>query len=216
MRAVLFDMWETLATGSWSAINEQLAVVAGVDVERMSQGIAATVNDRHEGLYPDAVACMETVLRAAGVVPSTQLVEDLVATQRGLEETHVHLFGDSIEILEKLRQEGIKTAIVSNCDPMTRPIIERLGLDQVTDALVLSCEVGVVKPDAGIFELAVSLLGVPKEEVLFVDDQPGFCDGAAGIGLSTRVIDRSGAKNSTARTDSHGHVFIADLYPLLP
>ncbi len=86
----------------------------------------------------------------------------------------------------------MRTAFVSNCADNTRPLLEWLGLDSLVDELVLSCEVGVAKPDPRIFEIALDRLGVAAADTLFVDDQPAFCDAAAALGIRAVLIDRVG------------------------
>ena len=82
------------------------------------------------------------------------------------------------------------TAFVSNCADNTRPHLELTGLSGLVDELVLSCEVGVAKPYPGIFEIALDRLGVAAADTLFVDDQPAFCEAAAGLGIRAVLIDR--------------------------
>jgi putative hydrolase of the HAD superfamily len=85
---------------------------------------------------------------------------------------------------------------VSNCAENTRPLLDRLGLSDLVDALVLSCEVGVAKPAPAIFRAALERLDVSAEDALFVDDQEHYCAGATAIGIRAVRIDRSG--NGTA------------------
>ena len=63
-------------------------------------------------------------------------------------------------------------------------------LGPLADALVLSCEVGAEKPAAQIFTYALNQLGVPARHALFVDDQPAYCAGAAGLGITAVQIVR--------------------------
>jgi FMN phosphatase YigB (HAD superfamily) len=63
-------------------------------------------------------------------------------------------------------------------------------VDSLTDALVLSCEVGAAKPTAEIFRHALGRLGVTPEAAVFVDDQAGFCAGAVAEGIAAVQIVR--------------------------
>jgi len=47
----------------------------------------------------------------------------------------------------------------------------------------LSFELGVVKPDRDLFERVASLLPVPRERVLFLDDNPPNVEGASAAGF---------------------------------
>jgi HAD superfamily hydrolase (TIGR01509 family) len=105
----------------------------------------------------------------------------------------------------------VKTALVSNCSHSTRGIVDRLGLDDAFDEVILSFEVGLRKPDPGIYREALRRLGAEPEHAVFVDDQPDYCDGAAAIGIETYLIDRSG----DTTPEENGHRVIRDLRALL-
>jgi len=70
---------------------------------------------------------------------------------------------------------------------------DRSSLDQLFDAIVISGEVGLNKPDAEIFELAADRVGVPAGECVFVDDLRENCEGAERVGM-TAVRHRDGPR----------------------
>jgi HAD superfamily hydrolase (TIGR01549 family) len=53
------------------------------------------------------------------------------------------------------------------------------------DTIIVSAEVGLIKPDPKIFELAAQKLGVKPEETLFVDDRAEYLVGADQVGMQT-------------------------------
>src|SRR6478736_8137238 len=65
-------------------------------------------------------------------------------------------YPDTAAVLKGLHRQGIKTAVVSNIAFDVRPAFLALGVAGVIDEVVLSFEVGAVKPDAAIFETALS------------------------------------------------------------
>ena len=65
-----------------------------------------------------------------------------------------------LPFLGKLRARGLRLGVVDNCDTRLRPILEHHGIIDAVDEVVLSCEVGWVKPDDQIFRLACSWLEV--------------------------------------------------------
>lgn len=88
-----------------------------------------------------------------------------------------------------------------------------LGLAREVDVIVLSCDVGVLKPDPAIFGIALGQLAVPLEDAVFVDDRSGNLDGARSIGIRTVLIARH---SGTAPTADHPLISeLADLSPLL-
>jgi len=98
-------------------------------------------------------------------------------------------YDDAAAVLATLRQRGIRTAVLSNVGVDIRPVMEREGLR--VDAVVLSCEVGAVKPDPIIFEAALQALGTMAEETLMVGDSWKDDSGAAAIGMRTLLLPRT-------------------------
>ena len=132
--------------------------------------------------------------------------------EREFSETGVELWEDSFPVLRDLRARGVKSALISNCSHSTRPIVDRLGIDEEFDEVLLSFEVGMHKPDPEIYRDALRRLGdVAPVRAVFVDDQPAYCDGAAALGIETFLIDRSG----DGVPDLNGHRVIGDLRALL-
>jgi epoxide hydrolase-like predicted phosphatase len=82
--------------------------------------------------------------------------------------------GDVIdhEILDFLRsiKPKFKVALISNAWSGLRNYIVREKFDDVFDHMIISAEVGVAKPDAKIYHIALEQLQVQPEEAVFVDD----------------------------------------------
>jgi len=92
-------------------------------------------------------------------------------------------------LLEALRDRGLKLGLVSNAiDPpdLLHRDLEELGVAQRLDVAVFSSETGRRKPDPGIFEAALSRLGVEPERALMVGDSvPNDIAGARALGMMT-------------------------------
>jgi HAD superfamily hydrolase (TIGR01509 family) len=84
-------------------------------------------------------------------------------------------------VLDELRDRGIRTALLSNA-PGASPAAKR-ALKPFFDALVFSGEVGVAKPDREAYLLTVTLLELPANACVFVDDAAVNVRGAVGAGL---------------------------------
>jgi putative hydrolase of the HAD superfamily len=62
-------------------------------------------------------------------------------------------------------------------------------IDRLFDAVVISCEVGLSKPDPRIYRHCLARLGLEPPQALFVDDRADNIEGAARIGLRTLQFD---------------------------
>jgi len=79
----------------------------------------------------------------------------------------------AIPLLESLAAQGARLAIVSNIAVDIRPRLDELDMLQFFDTVVLSYEVGLIKPDARIFECAVTGLGLSPSECMMVGERQG-------------------------------------------
>ena len=91
------------------------------------------------------------------------------------------------DALARLRAAGVKTALVSNFDTRLRPLLHALALADAFDAVVISAEVLVEKPDPRIYSLACSALGLRPADCLHAGDDEANDVGAslqAGVGTA--------------------------------
>lgn len=80
----------------------------------------------------------------------------------------------------RAKRAGLRTGLLSNSWGNEYP---REGWDQMFDAVVISGEVGMRKPEPEIFAHVLELLGVRAEETVFVDDLRPNVEAAEALGL---------------------------------
>jgi putative hydrolase of the HAD superfamily len=109
------------------------------------------------------------------------------------------IFDDVPACLDELRSRGLRLGLITNNEPVhQRGKLARVGLDSGFDAVVISGEVGVAKPDAAIFSLACSRLGVAAAEAAHIGDRLDIdALGAHGAGLRGVWLDRRGAHDGS-------------------
>jgi putative hydrolase of the HAD superfamily len=96
-----------------------------------------------------------------------------------------------LEAVRRARAAGIKTGLISNTwgDGLA---YDRALLEELFDAVVLSGEVGLHKPQPEIFHLSAERIGVAPEECVFVDDLRENCEGAEAVGMKA-ILHRGSA-----------------------
>ncbi|WP_199443155.1 HAD family hydrolase [Umezawaea beigongshangensis] len=87
-------------------------------------------------------------------------------------------YPDVAAVLGALHQRGTRLGVLSNIGWDIRPALADAGVLELLDAVVLSCEHGLEKPDPALFALACEELASPPGRVLYVGDDP-VKDGAA-------------------------------------
>jgi epoxide hydrolase-like predicted phosphatase len=86
-----------------------------------------------------------------------------------------------VDVVRRARSHGVRTALLSNSWGSTG--YERERFPDLFDAVVISAEVGLRKPEPEIYLFAAERLGVQPPECVFVDDLPQNVDGARAVGM---------------------------------
>lgn len=135
----------------------------------------------------DAERLRALQVRAAGV-----LAESLDLPRAAVDDAFVDGFLAALEFvplagvidaLARLDAAGVPMVCVSNWDAGLPAHLERLGIGRYLRGVVASGAVGVAKPDPRIFDVAVELLGVPRDAIGHVGDEPVDRAGALAAGL---------------------------------
>jgi epoxide hydrolase-like predicted phosphatase len=103
--------------------------------------------------------------------------------------------------IQRLRQAGYRTGLLSNLWNVARRLwVEVYPFIHLFDGVVISSEVGLMKPDPRIYHLAAERLGVAPVETLFIDDFSQNIEGAKAIGMQTvHFTDPEAARQEIAR-----------------
>lgn len=124
------------------------------------------------------------------------------ATVAAMADAFVHglgangdLYPGVLAVLDDLAAAGSTMAIVSNgLGEVVHARIERLAVGDRFDAVIVSSEVGVSKPHAGIFDAVFDALGRPPREgaLMIGDSLTSDIAGGAAYGVATAWLNRSG------------------------
>jgi HAD superfamily hydrolase (TIGR01509 family) len=194
-RACLIDVYDTMLISRFHARQAALIEPLGIDLGDWLAEFEKYREDRDRGKATIADSYART-LQALGIEPTPELLADVSRRDAEFSRSYVRLCDDTLPFLKWLKDNGVPTAVVSNCADTTRAQLEYLGVIELVDAVVLSCEVGSIKPEPEIYRAALTELGVAPGDAVFIDDQPAFCAGAAALGIRPVRIVRG-------ETDAH-------------
>ncbi len=94
-----------------------------------------------------------------------------------------------LEKIEQLRQH-YKIGLLSNYSSMMREKIEEeWKIDHLFDAIIISCEVGMIKPEKAVFDLILKQLNAEPGEAVLIDDRIKNITGARSAGLHAILYD---------------------------
>ena len=90
-----------------------------------------------------------------------------------------------LELVRRLKaRHGLKIVVVSNeARELNAHRIRKFGLNGFVDAFISSCFVGLRKPDAAIFRLALDIAQVPVGQIVYLENTLMFVHVAEGLGI---------------------------------
>jgi putative hydrolase of the HAD superfamily len=200
LKAVLFDWGGTLMEDEWSdeiALEGHTAGIGALSREGLPTAEAFTryLAEHDAALFPggedeiDIAAVMHRSFADQGVDLTDDDVRLFLQSAHDVWASYYSLAASTHALLEALRNRGLRLALVSNTaspEWLLQPVLERQGLVERVDAIVLSSEVGKRKPHPAIFERALSELDVRSDEALFVGDRlDADVFGASRVGMRT-------------------------------
>lgn len=93
-----------------------------------------------------------------------------------------------LDTLQELKASELRLGLLSNADSGPRDYLRANDALELFDDVVLSSEVGISKPQPGIYLLALGRLGLRPSEAIFVDDNPVNTDASKRLGIPSFVF----------------------------
>ena len=171
IRAVIFDMFETLITHFESPLyfGAQMAADAGIAEGDFRAVWRPAEDDRTLGKVT-LEELLKRVLKENQCY-SEELLHKLADKRKAVkEDCFRHLHEEILPMLEALKARGVKIGLVSNCFSEEAEVIRQSILFPFFDVTMLSCEQGVKKPDPEIFVRCMAQLNVAPYECIYVGD----------------------------------------------
>jgi putative hydrolase of the HAD superfamily len=219
LRAVLFDAGNTLLFLDYARLAPAVGAAIGhpltADGLAARAGEAARKLERSTGTDRErATEYLESLFLLAGA-PEASLQEVRDELLRLHLEQHLWsaVHADTAAALARLRDAGVRLAVVSNSDGRAEEALRAAGLLDYFAVVLDSQLVGVEKPDPAIFRLALERLGVAASEAMYVGDLYEVdVVGARRAGLDVALVDPLGAH---ARGDVPTYASVAELVDAL-
>ncbi|KKO55566.1 HAD family hydrolase [Paenibacillus sp. DMB20] len=123
-------------------------------------------------------------------------IEEVVQVHRKLASDHPirwSAYDGAKDTLRGLRNHGYRLGLISNWDETARSVLAENGLDEELDEIIVSSEVGMEKPDLGIFRLALERGNVSPKQSLYIGDN--YYDDVVGsqkVGMHCLLINPYG------------------------
>ncbi len=185
IKAVVFDMFETLVTHFESPVYmaKQICTDIGITEQKFREIWDTTDEDRTLG-KKSLEEVIEAILRANNCY-SCELFEMIIEKRKQSKvECFNHIHSEITPMLTAIKEMNIKVGLITNCYFEERDVIQNSVLFDYFDAVCMSCELGMQKPNSEIFQKCTHDLAVAPEECLYVGDGGSFeLESAQAIGM---------------------------------
>ena len=177
IEAVFFDLGGVILRTEYQAPREYLAERLGLSYEELVKLVFASESARQASLGRITAAQHWVSVATRVGRPATEIAalrDEFFAgdiLDRGL-----------LDLIRSLKPRR-KTGLVSNAWLDLRDYIVGNGFQDVFDSIIISAEVGVLKPDAGIYKLALDSVGAVPGQSVMVDDMAENIEAAEAVGM---------------------------------
>jgi putative hydrolase of the HAD superfamily len=176
-RAVVFDLWDTVAAWAPDGMSPVLESLGMTTDEWGSQEHVQRRWTRSLREFLESVSSDERSVNRA-LELRMELTRRALVPADGAED-----------LLVELRARGLRLGLISNCSGDVCDLWEESPFADLFDAVVLSADVGMCKPDPRIYTVALERLDADASETIFVGD--GHSDelaGAEAVGMRAVLL----------------------------
>lgn len=145
-------------------------------------------------------------------LPELQInnIEDLAKDM--VYNTSKYVFYEDVkEVIPRLKNK-YKMAVVSDAWPSLENVFIDADMKKYFEIIVISTQIGTLKPDPRMYETAIESLKVKNAEAIFIDDNINNCLGAERLGIKSILMSRENFNEDKAKNKTM--LVVKDLYDL--
>lgn len=180
IKGVVFDFGGVMTTCTMPERVRPLVRELGISWEALEAGFAK-YRRLMDGGFMEFGEMYRKIWEDAGVT-----IDDATQAKILEEDTASFLYRNerTLDWMRNLKTKGYRIGILTNmCCDFARRFRETFpDYIALADAMVISGEERMYKPQKAIYDLLSARIGLPPESLLFIDDVKGNCEGARAAG----------------------------------
>ncbi len=210
LQAVIFDLYGTLVSVGRHALHREVRRL-GASREAWSR---LARGDLLKCAFTDDDAFVRCLVDA--LAPGRQEAGARCRVALQAELSSIHLEAGARSLLTFLKRRGLRLGVLSNLASPYAAAFRALGLADLLDAVLLSCDEGVTKPAPEIYTRLLGRLAAPPERTLSVGDSLlNDVETPAALGMKTVGVGVGGRDGSVSHVAALGLWDLSRL-PLAP
>lgn len=172
IKAIYFDLFFTLITPTYQKeINEFSILNLSIDEWEKYAENDMLYRERALGLVKTETEIIDRIISHMPYRISAEQKEKVLhARENRMRNALQNVSKEILDVLQALKSRDIKIGLISNADILDCKYWSQSLLFRYFNDALFSCNVGLLKPDKQIYELAMQRLNVLPEQSLFVGD----------------------------------------------
>lgn len=199
-----FDLFFTLVYPKYKNQNNEFNIL-GISSKEWEKYAENNIlyEERALGKVKSEIEIIDKIIEISPYTVSVEQKQQILyCREMRMKSALLNISDEIINTLQELRKTGIKTCLISNADMIDCKYWGNSRLANCFDNTIFSCDVGLLKPDVRIYELAMRQLGVNCEESVFIGDGgSNELAGAKEANMTTIFTEYLEAKSSKKRKD---------------
>ena len=110
--------------------------------------------------------------------------------------TYQEQVAPTAELIAELKAAGYRLFVLSNMSKDYIEFLRKMPVFQHFEGEIVSCEVGLIKPEREIYNLLLDRYNLVPEQTMFIDDRKPNVDAAAEVGINPFHFDRNDPEKS--------------------
>ncbi len=183
-RVIVFDYGEVISVSQSAADRAALVEISGLDT-----GLFWQLYDRYREDLDQGVTLpgeyWNLIARDAGVEWSPAQLQQLWAADI---RSWISVEPGTVQLLAELHAGGTRVALLSNAGFDFSDPFRHSPMAAYFEAMFVSAELGLIKPDPEIYRVTARELGIDLEQMVFIDNKKINVDAAIALGVTGHVF----------------------------
>jgi|SRR3989344_3310880 len=185
IKAIIFDMGGVVLNAQIENAYEILATKLKITKDQFDEVKNKYIKDAQKGKITD-----EKMVKDISVELNISYEKILSYWKEAYSEVMI-INSEVLSLVKKLKKDGFIVALISNTIGIHSNINKEREVYKEFNPVILSNEVGLIKPEKEIYELMLKKLNLSPKECIFIDDRPEHLKPAVSIGMKGILFENN-------------------------
>jgi len=172
--ALIFDLFGTLvypvSQKEHRRMLKEMALTLAISPDDFIHHWTETADARMKGTFRNFRENIEYIYQQIGAIIDQTRISLATRIRLAMVQNEVVPRADAVEVLSKLKSEGYKTGLISDCSHEATKVWDNTPFPTFFYTTMFSCMVGITKPNPRIYQLALRQLNIEPRNCIYIGD----------------------------------------------